>query len=91
MRLPAVGSVCLCLSVCLARAEAPADAEEALAVQQLRKISVTATRGPRELGDIAGTVTIKSAAEIEAELATDIRDLIRYEPGISVSNAPSSA
>jgi hemoglobin/transferrin/lactoferrin receptor protein len=52
-------------------------------------ISVTATRMPREVDSIAGTVTVKDSAEIQKELAGDIADLIRYEPGISVSNAPS--
>jgi hemoglobin/transferrin/lactoferrin receptor protein len=56
-------------------------------VQPLRKISVSATRGPQELTDIPNTVTVVSSEEIERELARDIKDLIRYEPGISVGNA----
>lgn len=56
-------------------------------VPELRKISVTATRTPREIDGIAGTVTVKTAEEIESELATDIRQLVRYEPGISVDNS----
>ena len=55
--------------------------------QEMKKISVTATRGPRVVEDVAGTVTIKTAEEIAAEMATDIKDLVRYEPGISVANA----
>jgi len=57
--------------------------------QELKKISVTATRGPRDVEDIAGTVTVKTADEIAAELSTDIKDLVRYEPGISVANSPA--
>lgn len=56
-------------------------------IQTLRKISVSATRGPEELTNIPSTVTVRSAAEIEREIARDIRDLVRYEPGISVANA----
>jgi hemoglobin/transferrin/lactoferrin receptor protein len=55
--------------------------------QVMKKISVAATRGPQELAEIPSTVTVKDVAEIEAELANDIGDLIRYEPGVSVSNA----
>ncbi|MBB6094186.1 hemoglobin/transferrin/lactoferrin receptor protein [Povalibacter uvarum] len=77
-----------CASVAAAanndQADSPARIE-----QELKKISVTATRGPRELDGIASTVTVKDAAEIEAELASDIKDLVRYEPGISVGNAPT--
>jgi hemoglobin/transferrin/lactoferrin receptor protein len=53
----------------------------------LESVVVTATRGPRPIEDIAGTVTVKRAAQIEAELSRDIKDLIRYEPGVSVSNS----
>jgi hemoglobin/transferrin/lactoferrin receptor protein len=98
MRRPFAFSVFVCLSsLSLSAASAdtaPGDqqrdvADEALRTQELRKISVTATRGPREIDSVAGTVTVKTAAEIERELATDIRDLIRYEPGVSVSNSPA--
>jgi hemoglobin/transferrin/lactoferrin receptor protein len=56
-------------------------------VLPLRKISVSATRGPEELTDIPATVTVAGAADIEHGLARDIKDLIRYEPGVSVGNA----
>jgi len=72
------------------RAESAPQLEQAFPVQELRKISATATRGPREPDSVAGTVTVKNAAEIAAELANDIRDLIRYESGIAVSNVLSS-
>ncbi|HTE39301.1 MAG TPA: TonB-dependent hemoglobin/transferrin/lactoferrin family receptor, partial [Steroidobacteraceae bacterium] len=55
--------------------------------QTMRKVSVAATRGPEELANIPVTVTVKDAAEIEFEIARDIKDLVRYEPGVSVSNA----
>jgi hemoglobin/transferrin/lactoferrin receptor protein len=74
---------------CAADAAATQEKAAVAPVQELRKISITATRGARELDGIAGTVTVKSAEEIEAELANDIKDLVRYEPGISVANAPA--
>jgi hemoglobin/transferrin/lactoferrin receptor protein len=51
----------------------------------METITVTAARVERSLSEIAGTVTVISAATIEENLNRDIRDLIRYEPGISVS------
>ncbi len=37
---------------------------------------------------VAATVTVIDQARIETTLATDIRDLVRYEPGLSVRNDP---
>lgn len=53
------------------------------------QITVTATRTPSEPFDVPGVVTVIDAEEIEANLATDIKDLIRFEPGVSVPSAPS--
>lgn len=87
MRTPLARSLFVslsCLSILAVHAE-----DAAVPVKELSKISVSATRGPRELDSVAGTVTVKTSEEIERELAADIRDLIRYEPGISVSNSPA--
>ncbi|HYD88435.1 MAG TPA: TonB-dependent hemoglobin/transferrin/lactoferrin family receptor [Vitreimonas sp.] len=53
------------------------------------EITVTATRLPSEAFEVPSTVTVIDAEEIEENLVTDIKDLIRFEPGISVPNAPS--
>lgn len=53
------------------------------------KVTVTATREERPVNDVPATVTVITAAQIEDELATDIKDLVRFEPGVSVRNAPS--
>jgi hemoglobin/transferrin/lactoferrin receptor protein len=68
-------------------AEGQARPPDRPATGPLDTVVVTATRGPRAVEDVAASVTVKSDAEIEAELSRDIKDLIRYEPGISVSNA----
>ena len=75
------------LSAFVSHAESGADAASTAPSQELRKISVTATRGPRVVDDVAGTVTVKTADEMTAEMSTDIKDLVRYEPGISVANS----
>lgn len=51
------------------------------------EVLVTATRLPRQINEIAGTVTLISAADIEREMANDIGDLTRYQPGISMETA----
>jgi len=54
-----------------------------------RDIVVTATRAPIQAQDAPVTVTVKNADDIADELATDIKDLVRFEPGISVRRAPA--
>ncbi|MCB1668739.1 MAG: TonB-dependent hemoglobin/transferrin/lactoferrin family receptor [Porticoccaceae bacterium] len=53
----------------------------------MENVVVTATRLPRELGDIAGTVSVISAQEIERQVANDLDDLVRYQPGLSMDTA----
>ena len=52
----------------------------------LDTIVVTANKVEDPIGDVAATVSAIDAAEIERQLARDIKDLVRYEPGVSVRN-----
>lgn len=54
-----------------------------------RDVVVTATRTPIQAQDAPVTVSVKTADEIADELATDIKELVRFEPGISVRRAPT--
>lgn len=51
----------------------------------LEYITVTATRMERDLRDLPGTVSVITREQFERNVARDIRDLVRYEPGVSVS------
>jgi hemoglobin/transferrin/lactoferrin receptor protein len=53
------------------------------------QIVVTATRTAVKVEDIPVTVTVKNAEQIADELVTDIRDLVRFEPGVSVQRQPA--
>lgn len=55
---------------------------------RLKEITVSATRTERPVQDAPGTVTVIEAETIERNMMKDITDLIRYEPGVSVSNNP---
>lgn len=88
----------LTLSVApLALLAAPAMAEtlsteagaEAEGQQQTGRITVTATRAPVLQEEAPATVTVITSEEIADQLATDIKDLIRFEPGVSVRRAPA--
>ena len=52
-------------------------------------VVVVATRTERQLDEVAATVSVKTAEEIEAELVRDIADLVRFEPGVSVAGTGS--
>ncbi len=54
----------------------------------METVTVTATKTPRTLKDTAGSVTVIDEKEIDRRVAGDIKDLIRYEPGISVGGKP---
>lgn len=53
------------------------------------RIVVTATRAPIAEEDAPATVTVKTDEDIADELATDIKDLVRFEPGVSVTRQPA--
>lgn len=55
---------------------------------ELGTVTVTSTRTERPVSDAPNTVTVIESENIERNLMKDITDLIRYEPGVSVSNNP---
>lgn len=52
------------------------------------RVTVTGTRNPDEVDDVPSNVTVIDREEIDRTQARDIRDLIRYEPGIVVRDNP---
>jgi hemoglobin/transferrin/lactoferrin receptor protein len=56
---------------------------------QRNRVTVTATRTEKNVDEVPATVTVIDAEKIENELATDIKDLVRFEPGVSVRSSPS--
>ena len=70
------------------RPEAPG-ADEARHVQALPPVTVLATRTRMPVDEVPATVSVITDAEIERQLATDIKDLVKYEPGVSVVSQPA--
>lgn len=68
-----------------------ADESELIPVAEtvLDKVTVSATRTERDTDEVPATVSVIDDEEIERQLAFDIKDLIRYEPGVSVSTSPA--
>lgn len=50
------------------------------------EVTVTGTRSPRPVQQSPGSVTVIDDQEIDKNLVRDLRDLVRYEPGVSVRN-----
>lgn len=57
--------------------------------QVLPPVTVVATRTQTPVDQVPATVSVFSADTIESMLATDIKDLIRFEPGVSVVSQPA--
>jgi hemoglobin/transferrin/lactoferrin receptor protein len=52
------------------------------------EITVSGTRTPRKLQDAPSSVTVIKKDEIDRNQVRNLRDLIRYEPGVSLGNSP---
>lgn len=80
------------LGLALAMAARPAAAQDNDGFYWLGlkdRIVVTATRTPARAEDLPVSVSVRSDEQIADELATDIRDLVRFEPGVSVQRQPA--
>ena len=87
--LLSVGLAALAAAAGPALAEDPATAAATGDPSQLPPVSVLATRTETRVDESPATVSVITAEQIEAELATDIKDLIRFEPGVSVVSQPA--
>lgn len=69
----------------LALADTVADASASPDAADLERVVVTATRTERRITDVPNTVDAVSRERMDELLVRDLRDLFRYEPGITVS------
>lgn len=53
----------------------------------LDKVTVAATLTEQKVGDVANTVTVIDQTDIENNSATNIREMLRYEPGVEVGSS----
>lgn len=72
-----------------AAGQAFAPADGAADPDQLPPVSVLATRTETRPDEAPATVSVITGREIEAMLASDIKDLVRFEPGVSVVSQPA--
>ncbi|MFN3162098.1 MAG: TonB-dependent receptor plug domain-containing protein [Pseudohongiellaceae bacterium] len=50
-------------------------------------MTISATRLPRSIEDIAGTVTLVTAENLDRQIANDLDDVVRFQPGVSLETA----
>lgn len=80
------------VGLALAAIATPAAAQDddgAYWASRKNQIVVTATRTEVKAEDVPLTVSLITEEQIANELATDIRDLVRFEPGVSVQRQPA--
>ncbi|MGE4410844.1 MAG: TonB-dependent receptor plug domain-containing protein, partial [Sphingobium sp.] len=85
---PACASLALALAMIAQQAQAQDD-DGLYWLDQMSRITVSATRAPMLLLDAPATVTVITDRDIADQMATDIKDLVRFEPGVSVRRAPA--
>jgi hemoglobin/transferrin/lactoferrin receptor protein len=56
-------------------------------VVALEQITVSATRQAQEVASVPSSVSVHERAELDRQNVNNIRDLVRYEPGVSVGGA----
>lgn len=67
----------------------PAAAQAELQYAEADTVTVTATRTEADAFDVPSVVTVITEEEIENNLVGDIKDLVRFEPGVSVRRSPA--
>lgn len=73
-------AICLLLPVL-------AIAQDERAAQRPEEVTITATRLPRTIENIAGTVSVVTDEILAKELADDLDDLVRFQPGVTLNTA----
>lgn len=85
---PACASLALAFAMLSSSAQAQ-DADGLWWVERGNQITVTATRSEKKIEDVPATVTVVTADSMAHAMVADIKDLIRFEPGVSVKRSPS--
>ncbi len=78
----------LCCLPALALSSPPASAQPAAQLEPVEVVGI-AYRAHRPLADTPPTVSVITREDIEREVAVSLRDLLRYEPGVSIEDSPA--
>ncbi|KAF1013948.1 MAG: Hemin receptor [Stenotrophomonas maltophilia] len=70
-----------------AHAAFAADAADADTTRDIDRVQVTATRTEPAVSDVAATVDVIDRQQMDRHLVQNLKDLVRYEPGLSVTSS----
>lgn len=83
-----ISALASCVAV-LATPAAAQDGDPLVIVDPRGTITVSATRLPQKVEEVPATISVITDRQIADQLASDIKDLVRFEPGVSVRRAPT--
>lgn len=83
------GAVGVLPSLTLALPQEVSEAETAQQEQVMETITVVAHRQPRQLSEVAGTVSIISEEDLQRDLVLNAADMVRYQPGVELDDTTS--
>jgi hemoglobin/transferrin/lactoferrin receptor protein len=87
---PRTNAAAIALGSALLATPAQAQDDDGLfLLDRMNRIVVTATRTPLKIEDVPITVSLITDEQMADDLVTDIRDLVRFEPGVSVQRQPA--
>ena len=88
MKIRLLTTTTAALAVTALAAAAQAQSQER-SVTEVAPITVSATRTATRVDEAPATVSVITAREIDDNLHADIKDLVRFEPGVSVVSQPA--
>ncbi|NEZ05039.1 TonB-dependent receptor [Wenzhouxiangella sp. XN201] len=77
----------ICLTMMLSStlgAQAVDEGDEQESDREIDRITVVAHRQPRQVSEVAGTVTVIDEERLARDMVVDAADLVRYEPGVAI-------
>ncbi len=66
-----------------------AQADSPPAPETATEVTIIATRTEKKIEDAPATVSVITAQQMDDQMVTDIKDLVRFEPGVAVRSAPA--
>lgn len=70
-------------------AEQQTQTEDTIPTRTMHDVVISATRVEQDAQDVAATITSITDQDIEQQMPADIKDLLRYETGVSVRSLPN--
>ncbi len=77
------------VSVLAGSSPAWAHAEQAPKTDDTTEVTIIATKSEKKVADAPATVSVITARQIDDQLVTDIKDLVKFEPGVAVTSSPA--